>query len=76
MQKAIIFDFDGVIGDTFQINLELFREFIDDFSVQDFKDNHNGNIFQGSKMVLDPKQWKKYFLEISKLQWELSCKEK
>lgn len=61
MLKAIIFDFDGVIGDTFKTNFELFKPFISNLTEQDFKDNHNGNIFQGSKINLAPDQWVTYF---------------
>ncbi|MDD5110625.1 MAG: HAD family hydrolase [Patescibacteria group bacterium] len=67
MIKAIIFDFDGVIGDTYQNNFELFKPFIQNISEQDFKDNHNGNIFEGKKITLTPEQWEKYFANQKKL---------
>ena len=50
MIKAIIFDFDGVIGDTYQINFDVSRLFDSNFSTQDFVDHHMGNVFEKPKI--------------------------
>lgn len=50
MLKAIIFDFDGVIGNTYSINFELSKQFHEGLSEQDFKDHHNGNVFEKPKI--------------------------
>ena len=44
--KAIIFDFDGVIADTYNLYLELAREVGHDVSHEDFKAHHDGNVYE------------------------------
>lgn len=46
MLKAIIFDFDGVIADTFQLNVDITREQKKKFTLKDFRDHHNGNVWE------------------------------
>lgn len=46
MLKAIVFDFDGVIADTFQLNVDIAREQKIKFTLKDFRDHHNGNIWE------------------------------
>jgi HAD superfamily hydrolase (TIGR01509 family) len=44
--KTIIFDYDGVLVDTFDFHLRKVNEIYDiDLSAQEFKDVHNGNFF-------------------------------
>jgi HAD superfamily hydrolase (TIGR01549 family) len=50
MPKAIIFDFDGVLADTYDLHFELSKTFDTDLSEQDFKDHHNGNVFETPKI--------------------------
>lgn len=50
MIKAIFFDFDGVIGDTYDLGFELSKEFHEGLSEQDFRDHHNGNVFEEPKI--------------------------
>ncbi len=59
MLKTIIFDFDGVIGDTYDINYEICRDLFKDLSEKDFKDHHNGNVFQSSTI-----KWNSHNLSI------------
>lgn len=61
MLKTIIFDFDGVIGDTYDIYYELCKEFFKDLSEQDFKDYHNGNVFQSNVMKWKPQDLAIFF---------------
>lgn len=50
MRKAILFDFDGVLGNTYAINYELSQLFHENLSEQDFKDHHNGNVYETPKI--------------------------
>lgn len=61
MLKAIIFDFDGVIADTYQINFDLFKYFDDSFSEEDFIDHHSRNVFDEPKIKLTEEDISKYF---------------
>lgn len=46
MKKTIIFDFDGVIADTADIMLSLMRESEPEFTEEDFKAHHDGNVYE------------------------------
>ena len=46
MLKAIIFDFDGVIADTFQLSIGINREVNRFITKKNFRDHHDGNIFE------------------------------
>ena len=52
MVKAIVFDFDGVLADTYEMNLQLAKDF-DEYGIntteQTFKDAHKGNVYEGVK---------------------------
>jgi phosphoglycolate phosphatase len=57
--KAVIFDFDGVIHNTFDFHRKKIKEFYGiDFSKRDFEDIHNGNIFKNKNML--NKNWLNY----------------
>lgn len=45
MIKNLIFDFDGVIGDTFDINWGLSQEHDETATLEDFLAHHDGNVF-------------------------------
>ncbi|MBI2112527.1 hypothetical protein HYT52_03265 [Candidatus Woesearchaeota archaeon] len=46
MIKAIIFDYDGVLQDTFELHRAKIKEFSGvDLSVEDYKAMHDGNFF-------------------------------
>lgn len=44
--KAIIFDFDGVIGDTKDINFLISKINNPDLSIEEFEKHHNGNVIE------------------------------
>ncbi len=59
--KAILFDFDGVIHDTFEFHRQRVKEFTGhDFSVQEFKDIHNGNFFNQAHATVKATDWRGY----------------
>ena len=59
--KAIIFDFDGVIHDTFEFHRKKIKEFTGiDLSVQDFKKIHKKNFFLAVPKKFNQINWKKY----------------
>ncbi len=43
MLKAVIFDFDGVLADTYDVNLKIYREFYPDVTEEEFEKLHSGN---------------------------------
>ncbi|MCK4540330.1 HAD family hydrolase [Candidatus Parcubacteria bacterium] len=62
MIKAIVFDFDGVLGDTWDTSIGICRELNIDFTIDDFKDHHNGNVFERPKLEFSKKQADEFFL--------------
>ena len=54
MIKAIIFDFDGVIGDTYDIALSAFRTFDPKLTEEQFKNLFNGNLYKKIGTVIQP----------------------
>ena len=47
--KAIIFDFDGVIADTFEFHREHFKKYLDvSISKEEYQNLHKGNVFNGN----------------------------
>ncbi len=61
MRKAIIFDFDGVIHDTFEFHRGKVGEFAGtSISKQDFQDIHNGNFYEHKNDKLDNVDWIAY----------------
>jgi phosphoglycolate phosphatase len=50
MVKAVIFDFDGVLADTFDKTLGICRELFGDVTLENFLDHHNGNVYKSSLM--------------------------
>lgn len=61
MIKAIIFDFDGVLGNTYELNFSISKEFYPEITEQDFKDHHNGNVFEQHKIPFMEADIKPYF---------------
>ena len=61
MIKAIIFDFDGVIADTYDLNLQLSKHFYPETTEQDFLDHHNGNSLQEPKIPFKEEELEPYF---------------
>jgi len=66
MLKAIIFDFDGVLGDTYAMSLEVFRTFRSDLSDQSYKDQYNGNVLHNNPMDFKPEEKDVFFQEMHK----------
>jgi len=67
MLKAIIFDFDGVIWDTYDINFSLSQFFDPSISEQDFQDHHNGNVFEQPKIRFKPEDIPIFFTKQKEL---------
>ena len=64
MKKAIIFDFDGVICDSFEISYKISKEFFgDDFTEENLRELLDGNVFQNPKITKQAaeKLFKAYF---------------
>jgi phosphoglycolate phosphatase len=67
MLKVIIFDFDGVIGNTFNVNLKVWQSFDPKVTVQQYRDHHNGNVYEQPTIYIDPKDidlWNSRALEL------------
>jgi HAD superfamily hydrolase (TIGR01509 family) len=67
--KNIIFDFDGVIADVWNMSYKLFAKMDYDkkITTQKFKDYHNGNVFEKPNLNFDPDfYFAKYYQKISK----------
>lgn len=59
--KAIIFDFDGVIHDTFDFHKNKIHEFTGIYlSDQEFRDIHNGNFFHSVPKKIQHIDWEAY----------------
>ena len=56
MIKAIIFDFDGVLADTWETGINICRDLKIDFTLDDYRDHHNGNVFSQPKLKFSEKQ--------------------
>lgn len=50
MLKAIIFDFDGVLGDTWAMNLEVCQMFKPHLTEESFRNHHNGNVYKSKEL--------------------------
>jgi HAD superfamily hydrolase (TIGR01549 family) len=59
MIKAIIFDFDGVIGDTYDLHFNLSKEFYEE-TEQDF----NGNVYEEAKIKFKPGDFPVFFKKV------------
>ena len=57
--KAIIFDFDGVLGDTFELNYSTFKYFFPEITIKEFQDIHNGNIFNNKYLDINLEEYAK-----------------
>jgi len=71
--KAIVFDFDGVIHNTFGFHYEKVNEFSGASLTEDeFRDVHNGNFFKHGNDKLKGVEWSKYrefiYEDITKLK--------
>lgn len=55
MIKAIFFDFDGVIHDTFELNYQISLEFNPGLTRDKYKDFFNGNLYDFQEQILKKK---------------------
>lgn len=67
MIKAIIFDFDGVIHDTFGIVYKIYKKFYPEDSIEDYKKLFDGNLYKNTKIT---KEFAKKFFEIQENEFE------
>lgn len=59
--KAIVFDFDGVLSDSFYFHLDKIRTFSGfNLSEDDYKNMHNGNFFESQPEGLKHVDWVSY----------------
>lgn len=59
--KAILFDFDGVLYNTFALHLEKLREFTRyPISEEEYRNMHNGNFYSHNVEALKEIDWLKY----------------
>lgn len=49
--KAIIFDFDGVIADTYDFNMGITKEVGHNISHENFKAHHDGNVLEEPRIA-------------------------
>lgn len=73
--KAIIFDFDGVIHNTFEFHRKKIKEFTGaGLSKQEFREIHNGNFFDNENNKIKNIDWMEYkdyiYQELSSLEIE------
>ena len=72
MRKAIIFDFDGVIHDTFEFHRTRVQEFSGaELPKQVYKDMHNGNFFEDIPKEIKHINWFEYAKYVFKEQSNL-----
>ena len=53
MIKAIVFDFDGVIGDTYELNFFVCQMIHEGLTKKEFEDHHNGNVYEQPVIKFD-----------------------
>lgn len=59
--KAVLFDFDGVLHDTFSLHRKMISDFSRyDLSEQEYRDMHNGNFHGHAVGALKSVDWKAY----------------
>jgi len=66
MIKHLIFDFDGVVADSFDMNWALTQEHDDTATVDDFRAHHDGNVFEEPKIKFKPERLHEYYSEYEK----------
>ncbi len=61
MLKAIFFDFDGVIWDTYEFGMDLCKRFDPLMTEQDFIDHHKWNVYESPKIRFQSGDMERYF---------------
>lgn len=60
-KKCIVFDFDGVIADTWAINQECARKSGHEFTLEDFLAHHDRNPYQNPRIAFTKESGEKFF---------------
>ena len=61
MVKAVIFDFDGVIGDTLDLIFSINKKLFPEITLEDYKNLFNGNIYKKGNFTSESiKEFYKY----------------
>ncbi|MEA2701587.1 MAG: phosphoglycolate phosphatase [Candidatus Parcubacteria bacterium] len=63
MIKNLIFDFDGVIADSFDISWALSREHDETATLEDFLAHHDGNVFAEPRIKFKPERLHEFYSE-------------
>ena len=63
MIQNLIFDFDGVIADTFDVNWALSQEHDTEATMEDFLAHHDGNVFAEPRIKFDPARVHLFYAE-------------
>lgn len=63
MIKAVIFDFDGVLADTYKFNKKITEEVGHKVSHEDFKAHHDGNVFKNPKIPFTTETANEFFIK-------------
>jgi phosphoglycolate phosphatase len=66
MIRHLIFDFDGVIADTFDMNWALIQEHDEAATVDDFIAHHDQNVFEDPRIKFKPERVEEYHSEYRK----------
>ena len=61
--QNVIFDFDGVIADTFDINWALSQEHDETATLEDFLAHHDGNVFSEPRIKFRPERVHLFYSE-------------
>src|SRR4030043_737109 len=61
MLKAIIFDFDGVIADTFDLSVKICRENGKKLTRKQYRDHHNGNVYKEPVVIFTEEDSEKFY---------------
>ena len=76
MLKAVIFDFDGVLHNTFDFHRAKIKEFTGkDISEDCYKDIHDGNFYENKNNLIRDTDWSKYVKYIHPEQSKLKIKD-
>lgn len=65
MKKLLIFDFDGVIEDTFELSFELFKEQFKKLTHDEYRSYFDGNFYEVVKEKKLPVNIAEYYLKYS-----------
>ena len=59
--QAIIFDFDGVLAETFKFTLNITKDVGHEVNEKSWKDHHNGNVFEKPSVNFTEESMKDFF---------------